>query len=75
MNVKKRVYSGDYETPNCTTMVALYLLNFFYDAKWVGFGCNKGKIGEIWTPKIIIPKNIDYLKDEYKINTDVTRSI
>jgi len=46
------VYCGDYETPNCTVMVAQYLLNYFPDVKWIGFGCNKGKPGEIWPPKI-----------------------
>lgn len=57
------IYQGDYETPNCTTYVAQYLLNYFSDAKYVGFGCNKGKIGEIWTPKITIIRDLSYFKD------------
>ena len=50
------LYSGDYETPNCTIMVAQYLLNYFPEVEWIGFGCNKGKPGEIWEPKIIVKK-------------------
>lgn len=49
------LYTGDYETPNCTVMVAQYLLNYF-KADWIGFGCNKGKPGEVWEPKIKIYK-------------------
>ena len=56
------LYQGDYETPNCSILVATYLLNYFSDAKWIGFGCNKGKIGEIWTPKVIIPRDISLIK-------------
>jgi len=58
------LYSFDYETPNCTTMVATYLFNYFPDIKYVGFGCNKGKVGEIWDPKICIIRDINYIKDD-----------
>lgn len=57
-----QLYQGDYETPNCTTMVANYLFNYFPDIKYIGFGCNKGKIGELWTPKITIIRNLDLMK-------------
>ena len=60
------LYIGDYETPNCTTLVAPYLFNYFPDIKYVGFGCDKGKIGEIWSPKITIIRNIDCLKDDIR---------
>lgn len=58
------LYIGDYETPNCTTLIAPYIFNYFPDIKYVGFGCDKGKIGEIWPPKIIIIRNMDCLKDD-----------
>lgn len=51
------LYIGDYETPNCTIMIAPYLFNYFPDIKYIGFGCNKGEIGEIWKPKICVYKD------------------
>ena len=60
------LYIGDYETPNCTTLVAPYLFNYFPDIKYIGFGCDKGKVGEIWPPKIIITKDINCLKDDIR---------
>lgn len=59
-----QIYQGDYDAPNCTLLVAQYLLQYFPDANYIGFGCNKGKIGEIWEPKYIVPRNIGMLKDE-----------
>jgi hypothetical protein len=53
-----QLYIGDYECPNCTTLVVPYLFNYFDDIKYVGFGCDKGKVGEIWTPKILVVKDI-----------------
>lgn len=58
------LYSFDYETPNCTTMVAAYLFNYFPDIKYVGFGCDKGKVGELWHPKICIIRDVNYIKDD-----------
>ena len=60
------LYIGDYECPNCTTLVVPYLFNYFYDIKYIGFGCNKGKVGEIWPPKIIMTKSMDCLKDDIR---------
>ena len=60
------LYIGDYECPNCTTLVVPYLFNYFSDIKYIGFGCNKGKVGEIWPPKIIMIRNMDYLKDDIR---------
>lgn len=59
-----QLYQGDYECPNCTTLVASYLFEYFPDIKYIGFGCNKGKVGELWEPKIIIVRNMDCLKDD-----------
>ena len=58
------LYIGDYECPNCTTLVAPYLFNYFSDIKWIGFGCNKGKVGEIWQPKILVLKDISCMNSE-----------
>ena len=49
--------------PNCTLLVTSYIFSYFPDIKYIGFGCNKGKVGEIWPPKIIIARDINYLKD------------
>lgn len=62
------LYSGDYETPNCTINVAQYLLNYFKDAAYVGIGCNKGKVGEIWEPKVIVTRNLNWLKNDLSSN-------
>ena len=58
------LYIGDYECPNCTTLVAPYLFSYFPDIKYVGFGCNKGKVGEIWEPKIIIVKDMSCINND-----------
>lgn len=59
-----QLYQGDYETPNCTTMVTSYLFNYFLDIKYIGFGCNKGEIGEIWPAKIVVARDMNCLKDD-----------
>ena len=58
------LYMGDYETPNCTTLVTPYIFQYFSDVNYIGFGCDKGEIGEIWKPKICIVKDINMLKDD-----------
>jgi hypothetical protein len=58
------LYIGDYECPNCTTLVAPYLFNYFSDIKWIGFGCNKGKVGEIWQPKILVLKDVSCMNSD-----------
>ena len=58
------LYIGDYECPNCTTLVAPYIFNYFPDIKYVGFGCNKGKVGEIWDPKIIIVRDMSCINND-----------
>ena len=60
------LYIGDYECPNCTTLVVPYLFNYFPDIKYIGFGCNKGEVGEIWPPKIIMTRSMDCLKDDIR---------
>lgn len=63
-----QLYNGDYETPNCTTYVSQYLFSYFPDIKYVGFGCNKGKVGEIWPPKVTIIRDLSYFKDDLSSN-------
>lgn len=58
------LYIGEYETPNCTTLVAPYIFHYFPDIKYIGFGCDKGEIGDIWKPKICIIRDINMLKDD-----------
>ena len=60
------LYIGDYECPNCTTLVTSYIFNYFPDIKFIGFGCNKGEIGDMWEPKIIVARNMDCLKDDIR---------
>lgn len=55
------IYSCDYETPNITILAVQYLFEFFKDAKWIGIGCHKGKIGELWKPKLILLRDNDLL--------------
>ena len=62
------LYISDYECPNCTTLVAPYLFEYFKDIKYVGFGCNKGKPGEIWPAKIII------VRDESCLNSEILKN-
>lgn len=65
-NSHVQLYIGDYETPNCTTLVTSYIFSYFPDIKYIGFGCDKGEIGEIWNPKIIVVRNMDMLKDDFR---------
>ena len=60
-----QVYQADYETPNCTILFAQYLLNYFPDINYVGFGCYKGKVGEIWHPKVCIVRDSTYMNSEF----------
>ena len=68
-NSHVQLYIGEYETPNCTTLVAPYIFNYFPDIKYVGFGCNKGKVGEIWDSKITI------VRDKTCLNLDILTNI
>lgn len=61
------LYIGDYECPNCTTLVTSYLFSYFPDIKWIGFGLNKGEIGKMWKPKILV------LRDDSYMNSDLCK--
>ena len=59
-----QLYIGDYETINCTVLVTSYIFAYFPDIKYIGIGCNKGKPGEIWPPKIIVARDINCLSND-----------
>ena len=59
-----QLYLGDYECVNCTMLVATYIFSYFPDIKYIGNGCNKGKLGEIWEPKICIVRDKSYIRSE-----------
>ena len=69
-----QLYISDYECPNCTTLVTSYIFSYFSDIKYIGFGCNKGKPGEIWPPKIIIIRDMNMIKDDI-LNKQTEESI
>lgn len=50
------IYVGDFETPDLNIKFLQYLFEKFPKVEWIGLGCNKGKVGEIWTPKLKISK-------------------
>lgn len=50
------LYWNDYEIPNVVAALFTYLFEYFPTVKWIGLGCHKGKVGEIWKPKLIITK-------------------
>lgn len=50
------LYWNDFEVPNINASVLPYLFDYFPTIKWIGLGCNKGKIGEQWKPKFTITR-------------------
>lgn len=46
------LYINDYEIPNVNVSLLNYIFAYFPDIEWVGLGCNKGKQGEFWKPKL-----------------------
>ena len=51
------MYIADYEIPNVTAWLIQYVFNKFPDIKWIGLGCNKGKIGEYWRPRMVVVRD------------------
>ena len=60
------IYIGDYEIPNISIEIIQYIFNFFKDINYLGIGCNKGEVGEIWEPKICIARDVSFLKDDIR---------
>lgn len=50
------LYVNDYELPRFAVGCCVYFFNFFPDIEWIGLGCNKGKPGEVWSPKLIVKR-------------------
>ena len=50
------LYWNDFEIPNVNAALFSYIFEYFPNIKWLGLGCNKGKPGEIWTPKFKITR-------------------
>lgn len=51
------LYWNDFDIPNINIEVILSIYKCFPNIQWIGLGCNKGQVGEIWEPKLIIKKN------------------
>ena len=45
------LYWNDFEVPNINVSLFSYLFEYFPEMKWIGLGCNIGKVGEVWKPK------------------------
>ena len=59
-----QVYTANYAIPNVTVYVLFYLFEYFKDINYIGLGCNIGEPGEIWTPQIVVTKNLESLKND-----------
>lgn len=46
------LYSNDFEIPDVVVKFLCYIFEYFPKITWIGLGCNKGKVGEIWEPKL-----------------------
>lgn len=51
------LYWNDFEIPNLNVSILTYIFEYFPNIQWIGLGCHKGEVGEIWKPKLIIKKN------------------
>lgn len=52
------LYCNDFEIPDIDIKVITSIFNFFPNLQWIGLGCHKGEIGEIWNPKLLVTKNL-----------------
>lgn len=50
------LYWNDYEIPNVNVSLFSYLFEYFPTIKWIGLGCYKGQVGEIWKPKLVVTR-------------------
>ena len=46
------LYVNDFEIPNVNVCLLSYIFTYFPDIEWIGLGCNKGKPGDFWEPKL-----------------------
>lgn len=57
-------YTNDYEIPNIGLDFVSYTFTYFPDVEWVGLGCIKGQVGELWEPRLVIRRtNSDLWND------------
>jgi hypothetical protein len=52
------LYWNDFEVPNVNASLFAYIFSYFPNIKWLGLGCNVGKIGEPWKPKYKIYREL-----------------
>lgn len=50
------LYWNDYEIPNIATSAFIYLFEYFPQIEYIGLGCHKGQVGEVWKPKLIVKR-------------------
>lgn len=53
------IYVNNFEIPNVSILIVDYLFAYFPNIKWIGLGCDRGKVGEIWKPKYKIYRNYE----------------
>ena len=51
------LYANDFEIPDVVVKFLNYIFEYFPTIEWIGLGCNKGEIGEIWPPKLKVLRN------------------
>lgn len=51
------LYWNDFEIPDIGIKTIIHIFERFPNIHWIGLGCIKGEVGEIWEPKLIINKN------------------
>lgn len=50
------LYWNDFEIPNLNISILVYIFEYFPNIQWIGLGCHKGNIGDIWKPKLIVKR-------------------
>lgn len=51
------VYHNNFEIPTINIGLIIYLFHHFPKVKWIGLGCIKGKVGDIWEPQLKVFNN------------------
>ena len=59
-----QIYTGNYNIPNVTVYVLSYLFEYFEDIKYIGLGCIIDEPGKLWKPQLVVPRNLEMLKDD-----------
>lgn len=48
------LYTNDFDIPNVSVQLLVYLFEYFPKINWIGLGCHKSTPGEIWKPKLAV---------------------